>query len=112
MEKRHSAFIITIAVIIGFLAVLISFDNEMFSTKNIDTDGDSYTDDVDAFPDDPTEWLDSDNDTYGDNSDVFPNNASEHLLIYLTIDPLLSNSYGNTKNLQKETEYKAKRFMP
>lgn len=38
-----------------------------------DTDGDGYTDDVDAFPSDPSEWMDSDNDGIGDNSDPTPN---------------------------------------
>ena len=27
---------------------------------------------VDAFPDDPSEWLDSDGDGYGDNKDAYP----------------------------------------
>ena len=44
-----------------------------------DTDGDGYTDDVDAFPSDPTEWLDTDGDGYGDNSDAFPNDPTEWL---------------------------------
>ena len=39
-----------------------------------DSDNDGYNDDVDAFPDDSTEWMDSDNDGVGDNSDGFPNN--------------------------------------
>ena len=39
-----------------------------------DTDGDGYGDTVDAFPDDPDEWLDTDGDGYGDNSDPFPDN--------------------------------------
>ncbi len=43
----------------------------------IDTDGDGYTDDVDAFPSNSNEWNDTDNDGYGDNTDVFPQNASE-----------------------------------
>ncbi|HRF28912.1 MAG TPA: hypothetical protein PL051_04755 [Candidatus Saccharibacteria bacterium] len=36
----------------------------------VDTDGDGYTDDVDAFPNDPTEWADTDGDGVGDNTDV------------------------------------------
>ena len=34
-----------------------------------DTDGDRYSDDIDAFPTDSTEWADQDNDGIGDNSD-------------------------------------------
>ena len=37
-----------------------------------DSDGDGYGDLIDAFPDDPTEWLDSDGDGIGDNSDEYP----------------------------------------
>lgn len=44
---------------------------------NLDRDGDGVNDDVDAFPDDPTEWADSDGDGVGDNADVFPNDPSE-----------------------------------
>jgi hypothetical protein len=44
-----------------------------------DKDGDMVADDVDAFPDDPTEWNDSDNDGVGDNSDVFPNDPNEQV---------------------------------
>ena len=42
-----------------------------------DSDSDGYTDDVDAFPWDHTEWNDTDNDGYGDNTDEFPNDNSE-----------------------------------
>lgn len=34
-----------------------------------DRDGDGVNDDLDAFPDDPTEWMDMDGDGTGDNSD-------------------------------------------
>lgn len=36
---------------------------------NPDRDGDGVNDDLDAFPDDPTEWADMDGDGIGDNSD-------------------------------------------
>lgn len=36
---------------------------------NPDRDGDGFNDDVDAFPDDATEWADMDGDGIGDNSD-------------------------------------------
>jgi hypothetical protein len=35
----------------------------------VDSDGDGITDDQDAFPDDPDEWLDSDGDLIGNNDD-------------------------------------------
>lgn len=37
-----------------------------------DYDGDGYTNDVDAFPNDASEWRDSDNDGIGDNKDDTP----------------------------------------
>ncbi len=47
-----------------------------------DTDGDGYTDDVDDFINDPTQWNDYDGDGYGDNSsgnnaDSFPMDATQ-----------------------------------
>ena len=38
----------------------------------IDSDGDGYSDDIDAFPKDPNEWMDSDGDGVGDNADAYP----------------------------------------
>ncbi|MGB1585242.1 MAG: hypothetical protein ACPHBS_05450, partial [Candidatus Thalassarchaeaceae archaeon] len=45
----------------------------------LDSDGDSYGDNSDAFPEDAAEWLDTDNDSFGDNSDAFPEDATEWL---------------------------------
>jgi hypothetical protein len=42
-----------------------------------DSDGDGYSDENDAFPNNPNEWFDTDFDGVGDNSDVFPNDTSE-----------------------------------
>jgi len=42
-----------------------------------DTDGDGYSDALDAFPDDSNEWEDSDGDGVGDNTDAFPHDANE-----------------------------------
>lgn len=39
----------------------------------VDSDGDGYPDNQDAFPNDPDEWADSDGDGVGDNADPFPN---------------------------------------
>ena len=36
----------------------------------VDTDGDGYPDDEDAFPNDPEEWLDTDGDGVGNNADT------------------------------------------
>ena len=43
----------------------------------VDTDGDTYNDDVDAFPNDSTEWADADSDGVGDNADVFDDDPTE-----------------------------------
>lgn len=43
----------------------------------LDSDGDGVNDDVDAFPNDPSESVDSDGDGVGDNGDAFPNDATE-----------------------------------
>jgi len=51
--------------------------NESNEPEPIDTDGDGYDDDVDAFPSDPSNWLDSDKDGVGNNADAFPYDATE-----------------------------------
>ena len=40
------------------------------TNTNSDTDGDGYNDNVDAFPNDPNEWLDTDGDGTGNNADL------------------------------------------
>ena len=60
--------------------------------QEVDSDGDTYFDCYDPFPNDPTEWVDTDSDGVGDNSDddidgdgvendldYLPLNASESL---------------------------------
>ena len=42
-----------------------------------DDDSDGFENDVDAFPNDPTEWNDTDMDGVGDNSDGFPEDQAE-----------------------------------
>lgn len=49
---------------------------------DLDTDGDTYTDSIDVFPLDSTQWADSDGDGYGDesdgnNSDAFPSDPTQ-----------------------------------
>jgi len=41
-----------------------------------DIDGDGYSGEADAFPNDPTEWQDSDGDGVGDNSDHAPHDPN------------------------------------
>ncbi|MEE2672842.1 MAG: exo-alpha-sialidase [Myxococcota bacterium] len=45
----------------------------------LDADGDGVSDDLDAFPNDPSETLDSDGDGVGDNLDAFPLDATEQV---------------------------------
>ena len=53
-------------------AVLLDTLNLTITVPYLDSDGDNYPDDFDAFPYDPLEWLDSDQDGVGDNSDYAP----------------------------------------
>ena len=45
----------------------------------LDSDGDGYSDGVDAFPNDPNEWADSDGDGMGDNGDPCPNDPDNDI---------------------------------
>jgi len=56
--------------IVGIIVILLTIG--LTGCIDTDSDNDGYNDDVDAFPDDETEWMDSDNDGVGDNSDGFP----------------------------------------
>jgi predicted transglutaminase-like cysteine proteinase len=54
----------SISFIVGFNSInIINPDNPI---KKIDTDGDGFYDQIDAFPDDPSASLDTDNDGYPD----------------------------------------------
>jgi len=59
-----------------------SVDTTGCALSQIDTDGDGYTDDVDDFVNDSTQWNDFDGDGYGDNAsgnngDAFPSDATQ-----------------------------------
>ena len=71
--------LILVGIAILLICVGLSGCNEQIETESekennipIDTDGDGYNDNVDAFPYDSTEHLDSDGDGVGDNSDYYP----------------------------------------
>ena len=57
-----------------------SDENDAFpedSNEWNDTDGDGVGDNEDAFPEDSNEWNDTDSDGVGDNSDAFPSDGNE-----------------------------------
>ncbi len=60
-----------------FSDILDVFPND--SSEWADADNDGTGNNADAFPNDPSEQLDTDNDGTGDNSDVFPNDSSEQI---------------------------------
>ena len=62
--------------------------------EDMDLDGDGYDNDVDAFPQDPLEWVDTDGDGFGDNEDTDDDND-----IVLDVDdafPLDSSEWVDT----------------
>ena len=65
--KKH---LIIIGITLVLLTVGLSGCVEEADAK--DTDGDGYTDDIDAFPNDKSEWIDTDKDGVGDNADDYP----------------------------------------
>ena len=56
----------------NFVGALALTDASCIATVTtiVDTDGDGYPDDEDAFPSDPEEWLDTDGDGVGNNADT------------------------------------------
>jgi hypothetical protein len=63
-EESSNDYVITNNIIVG-------------PVDPIDSDGDGYADNVDAFPNDSKEWADRDEDGHGDNGDLFPDNKDE-----------------------------------
>lgn len=64
----------------------------------LDSDEDGFADTVDAFPDDPSEWLDTDNDGVGNNADTdddgdgMPDNWE---IQYIGLNPLVNDAYDD-----------------
>jgi hypothetical protein len=67
--------------------------NGITLNNTIDSDGDGFGNDVDAFPSNPTEWLDADSDGIGNNADTDDDNdgVSDAMEISLGRDPLDAN---------------------
>jgi hypothetical protein len=71
-----------VVVLIGFVLITIGVLSGCTEKRpevkgETDTDGDGYSDALDAFPYNNTEWKDSDGDGVGDNTDAFPQDANE-----------------------------------
>ena len=47
------------------------------ASNQVDSDNDTYPDEVDVFPNDETEWNDTDDDSFGDNSDMLPTDITQ-----------------------------------
>jgi len=67
--KKKAWLLIFILIITGCLSGCLQKNGNY---NDIDSDGDGYTDDVDVFPNNASEWKDTDGDGYGDNSDSSP----------------------------------------
>jgi hypothetical protein len=70
--------VLLIAIIVVISVIFIGWLANPQSPTN-DLDGDGYANNIDAFPNDISEWKDSDSDGIGDNSDVFPNDPDEQV---------------------------------
>lgn len=85
MKDFKQVKIISLATILAFtLAACGGSDGEDLPTEFeqpalVDADGDGVSDRIDAFPNDPNEYLDTDGDGVGNNSDVFPHDSGEWL---------------------------------
>ncbi|MBS3801273.1 MAG: hypothetical protein KGY65_00830 [Candidatus Thermoplasmatota archaeon] len=79
MDKK---IIITVLLMI-FILIGLTGCYARDDTSGPDSDGDSYSDSEDEFPNDPDEWFDSDGDGVGNNEDDFPNDPSLSQINYL-----------------------------
>ena len=78
MDKKM--LVITVLIIFLIIGLTGCYTRDV---EGKDTDGDSYIDSNDEFPNDPNEWRDTDEDGIGDNADDFPNDASLHEILYV-----------------------------
>ena len=88
MDKK---IIITVLLMI-FILIGLTGCYARDDSAGPDSDGDSYSDSEDEFPNDPDEWFDSDGDGIGNNKDDFPNDPSLSEINYL------HDSLGPAKN--------------
>jgi hypothetical protein len=73
--KAKTVFVLTVVMVLVLLSGCL--DDESGSEEDVDSDGDGWSDSIDAFPDDPNEWSDMDGDGVGDFSDEFPKDPNE-----------------------------------
>ena len=59
-----------------------------------DADGDGVLDNIDALPDDPTEFIDTDSDNIGDNSDEFPTISTQDIVNIIKSNPTRYSLYS------------------
>lgn len=77
MAKKQLILVLCIIVVIAVILLALLYTGQEEGDVIRDRDNDGYNDDIDAFPDDPNEWVDADGDGIGDNSDAFPLDSNE-----------------------------------